>query len=166
MDVSVHAQVPHSGSTVVCTHFTLFIDDRHWWRLWFSFLTAINKHNSTVYHLLSSSLSLLCSASLNSPARLLYPLHAPVLQDCGRRKTVSEPPLFIRLSWSEARLLETSLAPWLPAVEMALGRRQEQEDLRDLLSAAVMRCLEPASYQVQQPDKPPVRLHTTQEQDF
>lgn len=70
--------------------------------------------------------------------------------------TVPEPPLFIRLSWSEARLCETSLAPRLPAVLMALGRRHKQEHLGDLLSAAVTRCLQPTSYQAQQPDKPPV----------
>ncbi|CAK6967415.1 hypothetical protein LDENG_00092740 [Scomber scombrus] len=39
---------------------------------------------------------------------------------------------------------------------MALGRRHEQQDLGDLPSAAVTRRLQPASYQAQQPDKPPV----------
>jgi len=39
---------------------------------------------------------------------------------------------------------------------MALGQRREQEDLCDLLSAAVTRCLQPASYQTPWPDEPPV----------
>lgn len=64
------------------------------------------------------------------------------------------PPLFIRLSWSKAKPCETSPAPGLPAALMALGRRHKQEDLPDLLSAAVTRCLQPASYQAQQPDNP------------
>lgn len=50
---------------------------------------------------------------------------------------------------------------------MALGRRHEREDLGDLLSAAVTRCLQPASYRAQQPDKPPAGtgLHAAQEQE-
>lgn len=115
-------------------------------------------HTITHFSIFSASLvSAMCCVSLNSPARRIHPLRAPVLQDCGRLTAqFPSPLLFIRLSWSEARLCETSPAPGLPAVLMALGRRHEQEDLGDLLSAAVTRCLQPASYQAQQPDKPPV----------
>lgn len=60
--------------------------------------------------------------------------------------------LFIRLSWSDARLRETSPAPGLPAVLKAPGRRYKHEDLGDLLSVAVTWCLKPASYRAQQPD--------------
>ncbi|KAF7652745.1 hypothetical protein LDENG_00092740 [Lucifuga dentata] len=51
---------------------------------------------------------------------------------------------------------------------MALGRRHEQEDLGDLLSAAVTRCLQPASFQAQGTDKPQVPgLHAVQlQEDF
>lgn len=114
-----------------------------------SFLTAINAHNRTVIYVLPRCLSSVlqlfeiprtpCSSSLCSRAAGLW----------ASNSTVSEPPLFIRLSWSEARLCETLPAPRLPAVLMALGRHHEQEDLGDLLSAAVTRCLQPASYQAQ-----------------
>lgn len=92
---------------------------------------------------------------LTSPARHIHPLRAPVLQDCGRLTAQSVSPLS-SLGFHEARLCKTSPAPGLPAVLMALGRRHKQEDLGDLLSAAAMRCLQPASYQAQEPDKPPV----------
>lgn len=100
---------------------------------------------SSVLHLFE----FICKQHLSSPCSLAAGLWAS-------NSTVSEPPLFIRLSWSKAKPCETSPAPGLPAALMALGRRHEQEDLPDLLSAAVTRCLQPASYQAQQPDNPPV----------
>lgn len=131
---------------------TLFINDNQWWRLCVSFLTAINAHNHSLVYILPLCLSSVLHL-FEFPC--IHPLRAPVLQDCGRLTAqFASPPLFIRLSWSKAKLCETSPAPGLPAVLMALGRRHEQEDLRDLLSAAVTGCLQPASYQAQQPHKP------------
>lgn len=118
-----------------------------------SLMSKSNKCTQSHSYTFCLSVSAPCCLSLNSPALHIHPLRAPVLHDCGRL-TVSEPLVFIRLSWREARLCETSLAPGFPAVLMALGRRHEQEDLCDLLSAAVTRCPQPASYQAQQPDKP------------
>lgn len=137
-----------------CTHFI------YYWQsvkktLCPSFLTAINLHTNTWRYViclysLSSVLHLfefICKHHLSSPCSLAAGLWAS-------NSTVSEPPLFIRLSWSKAKPCETSPAPGLPAALMALGRRHKQEDLPDLLSAAVTRCLQPASYQAQQPDNP------------
>lgn len=111
-----------------------------------SFLMAINAHNQTVLCLSS------VSASLWIPLCVVFLLFAA--EWWASNSKVSKPPVFIRLSWIEARLCATSPPPELPAVLMALGHRQEQEDLDNLLSAAVMRCLQPASYQMEQPDKP------------
>lgn len=140
--------------------YTLYSIYWHWWRL-LSFISNSIKctqaHSVASFICLSSVLHLFefpctpCSSSQCSHAAGLW----------ASNSTVSEPPLlFIRLSWSEARLCETSPAPGLPAALMALGRRHEQEDLNDLLSAAVTRCLQPESYQAQQSDKPPVQGQT------
>lgn len=113
-----------------------------------SFLTAINAHNHTAQHLLW--------IPLHNHVR---PPSAPVLQDCGRLLQHSFRAPLSSLGFHEATqgCSRPHRHPGSPAVLMALGRRHEQEDLRDLPSAAVTRCLQPASYQVQQPDKPTVR---------
>lgn len=118
-----------------------------------SFLGAINAHSHTVLH--PASVSALCCLSLNSPTCRIRPLRTPVLQDC-RRLTAQFPSPQSSLGFHERR--RGCARPWWhpgsPAVLMALGHRHEQENLGDLLSAAVTRCLQPASYQAQQSDKP------------
>lgn len=101
------------------------------------------------------SVSALCCLSLNSPTCCIRPLRTPVLQD-WRRLTAQFPSPQSSLGFHEGRqgCVRPRQHPGSPAVLMALGHRHEQENLGDLLSAAVTRCLQPASYQAQQSDKP------------
>lgn len=104
-----------------------------------------------------SIFSLPFCVSLNSPARRVHPLRAPVLQ-VFRRLTAQFPSPLSSLGFHKAKRggSRPHRHQGSPAVLMALGRRHEQEDLCDLLSAAMTRCLEPASDQAQQPDKAPI----------
>lgn len=106
-----------------------------------------NKYKQPQFPTPPAPMSQLCNAPLWIPrAHCVAPPRAAGLW-------ASSSPLS-SLEFHEARLWETSPAPGLPAVLMALGRRHEQEDPGDLLSAAVTRRLQPASYQAQQPGEP------------
>lgn len=123
-----------------------------------SFISHSNKytqsHSVASFICLSSVLHLfefprtLCSSSQCSHAAGLW----------ASNSTVFRAPLS-SLGFREARrgCARPHQHPGSPAALMALGRRHEQEDLSDLLSAAVTRCLQPESYQAQQSDKPPVQ---------